>query len=212
MAIRMFQGLQAASDTALTSQGHASKTTQLRKMVWKREIQRRTIWACFIMDRTMSCGKDRPSSLDITAMKIHLPASEDDFDLGITPSESITYNQLIDLNSTDINGRLTIADYYTITIRSLDIWSHTCKWMADGGRRQVSALGACPWESGSTWYQIQTELDQWRDMLHVRLKYPETPLCIYVHRRQGERFAFVNLIYYLTYGEIWFSACSTDEC
>lgn len=199
MATRMFQGLQAGSDTPLSSEEHASQSTQSRETLWKREIQRRTIWACFIMDRTVGCGRDRPVSLDTNAVTIYLPATEDDFDLGTPSFEPFTYNQLINRSLGPLDRRFTIGDYYTVTIRSLDVFAHACKWVADGGRRQVSVLGTCPWQPESAWHQIKTELSQLRELLHDRLKYPQTPLYIYVHRRQGERFAFVNLIYYLRY-------------
>lgn len=199
MAIRMFQGLQAASALPSSSQGQASENTQRRELVWKHEIQRRTIWACFIMDRMVSCGQNRPTMLHASDMTIYLPTSEDDFDLGVPSSNPITYSELIDRSIVSSEFKLTIADYYTIVIRGLDIWSNTCKWVTDGGRRQVSVTGVCPWEPHSTWHQIKVRLDQWRDILHVRLKYPQTPLSIYLHRRQGEHFAFVNLVYYLRY-------------
>lgn len=199
MAIRMFQGLQAESDTPLSCKELSSQTGEARDAIWRGEIQRRTHWACFAMDRTMSCGKDRPISLDTNAMTVCLPPSEDEFDLGTSASEPLTYSRLVSLSLERPIKEFTIGDYYTVTIRSLDIFSKACKWVADGGRRLESALGKCPWEPDSDWHQINKELIQWRGILHDRLKYPQTPLFMYIHRRQGERFAFVNLIHYLRY-------------
>lgn len=197
MAIRMMQGLQAATDTASTSTESVLESGPSRDAVCKREIQRRTVWACFTMDRTICCGRDRPTILRTSEMTLYLPAGEDDFDLGIPPSEPITYGQVMTQDPASCARLFTIADYYTVVIRSLDIWSHACRWVANGGRRQASALETCPWETGSEWHRIATTLEQWRSLWHFRLKYPQTPTSIYLHRRQGERFAFVNLIYYL---------------
>lgn len=202
MATRMFQGLQARSETSLLSEEDASQSNQSRETIWQREIQRRSIWACFVMDRTMSCGKGRPVTLDAKTMTIYLPATEDDFDLGIPTSEPLVYSQLVERNLGRPDRTFAIGDYYTVAIRSMDIFSHACEWVTGGGRRQGSALGTCPWQPKSPWHRIKTELSQWRELSHIRLQYPQTPLSIYIHRREGERFAFLNLVYYLRHVKI----------
>jgi hypothetical protein len=195
MAIRMFQGLQAAPD----KRSQTLDSNPSREMIWRQEVQRRTVWACYIMDRLVSCGKNRPTMLGTKDMTLNLPSSEDDFDFGTLSPSPINYTQLVDPTSADFVSKFTIGHYFTTNIRSLDIWYKACTWVANGGRRQASVIGTYPWEPTSTWHQLKIELDHWRNGLHVRLKYPQTPLSIYLHRRQAEHFAFINLIYYLTY-------------
>ncbi|KAF5849369.1 hypothetical protein GGP41_006308 [Bipolaris sorokiniana] len=187
MATRMVQGLQARSETSLLSEENISQSDQSRETVWQREIQRRSIWACFIMDRAMSCGKGRPATLDTKEMTLYLPATEDDFDLGTPTSEPLVYSQLVERNLGRPDKTFTIGDYYTVTIRSMDIFAHACKWVTGGGRRQGSALGTCPWQAESPWHRIKTELIEWRKLLHDRLQYPQTPISLYIHRREAER-------------------------
>ncbi|EUC40107.1 hypothetical protein COCMIDRAFT_41509 [Bipolaris oryzae ATCC 44560] len=198
MATRMLQGLQARSETSLLSEESASQSDQSRETVSQREIQRRSIWACFIMDRTMSCGKDRPATLHTKEVSIYLPATEDDFDLGIPTSEPLMYSQLVERNLGRPDKTFKIGDYYTVTIRSMDIFAHECEWVTNGGRRQASALGSCPWQAESPWHKIKTEVIEWRKMLHERLQYPQTAVSLYVHRREAERFVYLNLIHYLS--------------
>ena len=48
-----------------------------------REIERRTFWSCFIMDRYLSCGESRPQMLDVAKLrKIQLPCSDSAFSDG----------------------------------------------------------------------------------------------------------------------------------
>jgi hypothetical protein len=46
------------------------------------EIQRRTFWSCFIMDRWTSCGKKRPQLFDVNDIETQLPCSETAFSHG----------------------------------------------------------------------------------------------------------------------------------
>jgi hypothetical protein len=46
------------------------------------EIQRRTFWSCFIMDRWTSCGKKRPQLFDVNDIETQLPCSEAAFSHG----------------------------------------------------------------------------------------------------------------------------------
>lgn len=58
------------------------KSSEKDKFI-KREIQRRTFWSCFIMDRYLSCGKDRPQMLNVEDLqRIQLPCSDKAFNHG----------------------------------------------------------------------------------------------------------------------------------
>jgi hypothetical protein len=197
MAHRIIDGLPAMTDASSVISEGLLPSMEARNTIVSQEIQRRTVWACFIMDRTISFGKNGSSNHDLATKNLYLPSTQDDFDLGVPAWRSVTYEQLTS-EADEIIGRVfSIADSSTIVIRSVDIWSSVYTWITNGGRRQVAALGTCPWEPSSTWSKINNRLYQWRNMLHCRLKYPETPLSLYVHRRQGEIFSFINLIHYL---------------
>ena len=52
-------------------------------MLIDREIERRTFWSCFILDRYVSCGSARPQMLYIASTKkVQLPCSESAFQYG----------------------------------------------------------------------------------------------------------------------------------
>lgn len=48
----------------------------------KQEVRRRTLWACFILDRYFSNGKYRPQGINAKDLRIQLPASEHAFLFG----------------------------------------------------------------------------------------------------------------------------------
>jgi hypothetical protein len=198
-AIRMFQALEDMAQVQ-----HAAPTDQVsrfeaRETVWRRETTRRTYWTCFLMDRMLACSGSRPSILASPSSTIPLPSSEDDWELGIACESPVTYTPITDGPSVP-TGRLplTIHNHFEIVIRSLDLWSHTCRWVAQGGRRQPSMRSTCPWETSSPWHLLVVSLEGLREMLHPRMRFPETPVTLYMPRRQGERFALNNLIYYCT--------------
>ncbi|CAI4214258.1 unnamed protein product [Parascedosporium putredinis] len=140
----------------------------------------------------------RPSSLDRASLKINLPCTDDEFDLGVPAANPLTYSQLLSTNAESLGRKFTIADHSAVIVRSGDIWFRACKWVAEGGRRKSSVVNSCPWETDSEWHQIKTEIFEWRRMLDSSIKYPQTPVAVYVRRRQAESFAFINLIHYLS--------------
>ena len=50
-----------------------------------REIRRRTMWACFLMDRFNSSGTDRPTFIKEETLRIPLPIKEKNFQLEDMP-------------------------------------------------------------------------------------------------------------------------------
>jgi hypothetical protein len=198
-AIRMFQALEDMAQVQHAVPIDQVSRFEARETVWRRETTRRTYWTCFLMDRMLACSGSRPSILASPSDTIPLPSSEDDWELGVACESPVIYAPTMDGStmSTD-RPQLTIHNHFEIVIRSLDLWSHTCRWVAHGGRRQSSMRSTCPWEQSSPWNQLFVSLEGLRGMLHPRMRFPETPVTLYMPRRQGERFALNNLIYYCT--------------
>jgi hypothetical protein len=199
LAARMFQGLEVMSQVQQTAPSNLDIHLEDRETVVKRETTRRTYWTCYLMDRMLTCSGDRPSMTALPRPTIPLPSSEDDFELGVAGEDPVIYTPNAN-HSTAPTGRplLTIHNHFEIVIRSLEIWSNTCQWVAQGGRRQPLMHSTCPWEPSSPWHQIVVSLGGLRKTLHPRMRFPDTPVALYLPRRQGERYAFNNLIYYCT--------------
>ena len=159
------------------------------------EIEKRTIWTCFVMDKLLSCGKRRQEIFDLEAMDVPLPLNDADFVFGPEATSSSSINQLLYPPQT-LYGT---GDYFLIILRGLHIWSKIHTWAVSGGRKQprMTEPDECPWKVTSTWHHMKQELLEWRDSQNPQLKYPETKAVAHVHLRQAERFGYINLIYYV---------------
>ncbi len=179
-AIRMMQSLEAMNNQ--------KKLSELNK-----EIYNRTFWSCFIMDRLVLCGQSQSFTLPLKQMHIHLPIGEQDFAFG-QPSDSPSY-----IDNISGNTHNSIDHSYSILVRGFDIWARILKWVIKGGRRQpgMTSIANCPWSPESPWRCLFDELQGWREMQQPRLKYPAVHAAGHVSLGLGERFAYINLIYYV---------------
>ena len=178
-AIRMMQSLESMKGPEKPSEQ-------------QQEIQNRTLWSCFIMDRLVFSGKSRPLMFPLEQMSIHLPVGDQDFAFGHIAAQRVDAKTLLARKS---NNAIGIDHYYTILILGFDIWARILKWIINGGRRQPG-IGP-PWVEGSSWRNLYEELQDWRQLQHSRLRYPETSIAVQVSLGGGESFAYVNLIYYV---------------
>ena len=68
-----------------------TKDKSIRLSPTDREIRRRTMWACFLMDRFNSSGTDRPMTISDEWINVPLPIKEQYFQLELSgPTETIT--------------------------------------------------------------------------------------------------------------------------
>lgn len=125
----------------------------------EREIERRTFWSCFIMDRYMSCGKLRPPVLDVTETWVQLPCSDEAFGhgqnvktriLAESDEEYLRRRQVsesflhpIDRAVNDISGVDNEVEWevgkdegeLSLYIRRVEHFGRVMKWSTKGGRR-----------------------------------------------------------------------------
>ncbi|KAJ5889068.1 fungal specific transcription factor domain-containing protein [Penicillium taxi] len=164
-----------------------------------RQIQNRTFWGCFIMDRLVSCGRSESATLSLDKISTHLPSGDLDFAFGSSPLSRYTFRDV--RCNISLSRSLGVIDtYYCVLIRGFDIWAQTHKFIIEGGRKQLGMNNPenCPWVHGSRWRGIYDTLEDWRSSQSDRLKYPSTPVAINVSLGQGESFAYVNLVYYIS--------------
>ncbi|KAK0645650.1 fungal-specific transcription factor domain-containing protein [Cercophora newfieldiana] len=157
VAIRMAQALglgegdkdQEKSFRSLTAAAPKAAMTQSQMMIAK-EIRRRTMFSCLILDRLLGCGKGRVSTIRSEDLQIQLPCSEVAFDL----SEDVYTGFL--KPSGETNPRMSINDsVLSRFVRLIDIWGEISKWSFAGGRFTEKAA---PWSPDSTFYQLRKKL------------------------------------------------------
>ncbi|KAK5660540.1 hypothetical protein OQA88_13089 [Cercophora sp. LCS_1] len=130
--------------------------TQSQMMIAK-EIRRRTMFSCLILDRLLGCGKGRVSAIRSEDLHIQLPCSEVVFDLSedvftgfLKPSTDAAARQP---NNDSVLGRF---------VRLIDIWGEISKWSFAGGRFTEQTA---PWTEGSTFRQLREKLRSFYDDL-----------------------------------------------
>ncbi|KAI1419779.1 hypothetical protein F5Y12DRAFT_720304 [Xylaria sp. FL1777] len=162
------------------------------------EVEIRTMWTYFAIDKLLSCGKQRPAMMKLEDIEVRMPQSEEDFVFGAEPREALSFEDL--MRDKALRKRTSSAGFhFCILVRGLDIWHKIHSWIVDGGRKQprMTRPENCPWNPNSQWAKMREQLLAWREDQDPRLKYPDTKVATHVHFRQGEVFAYINLLYYL---------------
>ncbi|KAJ5898963.1 hypothetical protein N7495_003707 [Penicillium taxi] len=195
MASRMAQSLRSSANDGLQMNQSGYDLQNCASAV---EIENRTFWGCFVMDRMLACGKGRPLSLRLERMSIHAPVGDKEFAYTQIPTRKYTFSEIFK-DEQLVRTQSTTNYRFSVTIRGLDIWAKLLKWVAEGGRRHSTLFqfSECPWEPGSAWFDINHELENWRREQDADLKFPEFNISAHVSLGCGESFAFINLIYYL---------------
>ncbi|KAI1435984.1 hypothetical protein GGR50DRAFT_261695 [Xylaria sp. CBS 124048] len=176
-----------------TSERDATKATAILT-----EAEIRTMWTYFSIDKLLSCGKQRPAMMKPEDIEVRMPQSEEDFVFGVEPRETVSFEDL--LGDRSLRKKTSSPGFHFCTlVRGLDLWHKIHSWIVDGGRKQprMTEPENCPWKPTSQWAKLKEQLVRWREDHDARLKYPETKVAAHVHFRQGEVFAYINLLYYL---------------
>ncbi len=118
----------------------------------EKEVRRRTMFSCLILDRMLACGKERVSTIRSEDLQIQLPCSEMACDLG----EDV-YTGF--LKYTEPPTRQPTNDSVLARfIRLVDIWGEISKFSFAGGRFTLDKRG--PWNKDTTFYQLREQLDR----------------------------------------------------
>ncbi|KAJ8132832.1 hypothetical protein O1611_g793 [Lasiodiplodia mahajangana] len=193
IAARMAQVYRATKTEMIERDSKATSNTPILS-----EVEIRTMWTYFAIDKLLSCGKQRPAMMKPEDIEVRMPQSEEDFVFGAEPRGLVSFE---DLMSDESLRKETSRPgfHFCILIRGLDIWHKIRSWIVDGGRKQPRMIESenCPWKSTSQWAKLKEQLLLWRGDQDTRLKYPETKVATHVHFRQGEVFVYINLLYYL---------------
>ncbi|KAH9887152.1 hypothetical protein F4778DRAFT_786451 [Xylariomycetidae sp. FL2044] len=155
-AIRMAQGLGLgfvdAQEPGETTQGPSNQQrkepNQQSQVLMTKEIKRRIMFSCFILDRMLSCGKERVSMIRREDLQIQLPCSEDKFDLAM----EVRTGYLTDLVR---HG----ADDSVLSrfIQLVDIWGEISNYSSRGGRLSEQLP---PWDAKTRFYKLREALER----------------------------------------------------
>jgi len=150
-----------------------------------KEIRRRTMFSCLILDRLLGCGKDRVSTIRSEDLQIQLPCSEVSFDL----SEEVYTGFLKPLPGQKPDDNRKISDSVLGRfVRLVDLWGEISKWSFAGGRFTEEHP---PWSPDSTFYQLRAKLEAFYEDLPEHFRWSESNY--YKHENHQASSVYVSL-------------------
>ncbi|GFP57326.1 uncharacterized transcriptional regulatory protein C1327.01c [Trichoderma asperellum] len=190
-AIRMAFALHLHKDLEYDPQ---MRNRKIKLSFIDREIRRRVMWACFMMDRFNSSGTDRPLFIKEDTLKIPLPVAERHFQFDM-PAQTeyldgtVPNSELSDQGQTGVLPRdnMGAAAY---TIRSISIWGRVVTYLNQGGREQ----DAYPmWDTNSQYAKLVRDTEELLRTLPDSLKCTREALEIHRAESTAKHFIFLHM-------------------
>lgn len=197
MALRMAYALQLHRelkyDPSIQTDG---KNTELS--CTDREIRRRTMWACFQMDRFNSSGTERPASANEENIKIQLPIKERYFQMDIPgPTEFLdgTVPKAVGSNDSQANDNqaaiakenMGVAAYL---VRIIALWGRLVNYINQGGRERD---GHPFWDPKSQFAELRQQVEGFRASLPPLLQYTQENLKKHAVDRVANQFLVIHI-------------------
>ncbi|KAF2655710.1 hypothetical protein K491DRAFT_411253 [Lophiostoma macrostomum CBS 122681] len=160
-----------------------------------REIRRRTMWSCFLMDRFNSSGTDRPLFVNEQYIEVQLPIKENLYiDEIRAPTENLDGN--IPNPVPNHSGQLSTArenmGVAAFTIRLVCIWGKLVKYMNLGGKeREAESM----WSPKSTFLSIKREVREFKETLPEMLHYNPENLKSHAIGKTANQFLYLHIMY-----------------
>ena len=189
-AIRMAYALQLHKDL---DHDPSKRNGKVALSFIDREIRRRTMWACFLMDRFNSSGTDRPTFVKEWDVNIPLPIKEKLFQMDMPgPTENLRGEVLHPVSPgngelSDAKENMGVAAY---TIRSIALWGRIINYLNLGGREQDSFA---VWRPESGFALLLKETDAFEISLPDFLKYSQENLRVHATEGLANQFLFLHI-------------------
>ncbi|GAA5904966.1 hypothetical protein JCM5296_005692 [Sporobolomyces johnsonii] len=181
----------------------------------KAETRRRTFWSCFLLDRTISDGNERPCGLKVPKIaSLRMPGSDADFAAGRKslgakfdpdpPAWSVSVRTQQQQNGGSGSEKKPStgpavavepeADLYGFTLRIADIWRKVAAYIGAGGRNVDRRP---PWLPSSTFSELAAALNEFGARLPEMLRYSDQTLIAHcmTSSQEARLFGMMHLLY-----------------
>ncbi|KAK4163437.1 fungal-specific transcription factor domain-containing protein [Cladorrhinum sp. PSN259] len=154
-----------------------------------REIRRRTMWACFLMDRFNSSGTDRPTFIREETLKIPLPIREKNFQYDMPgPTETLS-GQILEPGSEDqiaeAKNNMGVAAWM---IKVIALWGRIIGYLNQGGKE----LDPHPmWHPDSEYAKLIKQTEEFE--LPESLAYTPENLHLHETDNMANQFLFLHI-------------------
>jgi hypothetical protein len=161
-----------------------------------REIRRRTMWSCFLLDRFSSSGTDRPTFVGPEYIRAQLPIKEKLFTMEITgPTEDLQGNvpNPVDPETGQVavaTDNMGVAAY---TIRLVALWGEVIDYMNLGGKQRDQKP---MWDDDSAFQRLKQAADKWKDTLPAALHHTPENLASHASDKIANQYLFMHVVYY----------------
>ena len=158
-----------------------------------REIRRRTMWACFQMDRFNSSGTERPVFADEDTIKVQLPIKESNFQMEIPgPTESLQGEPASQApaESGDVSeprDNMGVASYI---VRAIASWGRVIKYLNLGGKQKDPHP---IWHPESQFALLKKQTEGFRESLPESMKYTSDNLENHAAEKLASQFLFLHI-------------------
>ncbi|KAM3550259.1 hypothetical protein MY1884_008335 [Beauveria asiatica] len=189
-AIRMAFALQLHKDLDYDPQ---SKGPRVPISFVDREIRRRIMWACFLMDRFTSSGTDRPMFVSDDSLTIPLPVSERCFQLDMPaqtelldgrPGPPAVEGQATD---TDVRSNMGPSAFF---IRGLALWGRIVAYYNHGGKDREQFA---QWDERSQYSKLVRDSEELLRTLPAQLQYSKENLELQITERTASQYLFMHM-------------------
>ncbi|KAI9369017.1 fungal-specific transcription factor domain-containing protein [Aspergillus egyptiacus] len=159
-----------------------------------REIRRRTMWACFLMDRYNSSGSQRPPIGNEKFIQIQLPIKESHFQMEIPgPTEDLEGNVLnpVPEDVGQLSNARSNMGVVAYVIRAVVIWGRIVDYLNLGGKRRDSHP---LWSPESGYSRLRKQIEDFSASLPSHLHFTYENLQVHAADRVANQFLFLHII------------------
>ncbi len=159
-----------------------------------REIRRRTMWSCFLMDQFHSSGTERPTFSNEENIAVQLPIREALFQMDLPGSterldggESRMVRPVEGLSPNNIRSNMGVAAYM---IRIIALWGQVIRYLNLGGQeRDPHPI----WSINSQFALLRSKLDTFAASLPTSLDYTAENLKNHSAERLANQFLLMHI-------------------
>ena len=158
-----------------------------------REVRRRAMWACFMMDRFTASGTERPMYTDENDIKVHLPIDEMRFNAELSgPTETLTgrghdFSTPAAEQTSDAKTNMGVAAYM---VRAIALWGRVIKYENMGGKEKDTHP---MWAPQSQFHFLRKQALDFKQSLPSSLKYTPENLQSHASVKTGNQLIFLHV-------------------
>ncbi|KAF2220454.1 fungal-specific transcription factor domain-containing protein, partial [Elsinoe ampelina] len=192
MAQRMAYALQLHKDLEIGA-GPKPNDEKNELTFTDREIRRRTMWACFMMDRFNSSGTDRPMFVAESYIELQLPIKEHYFQMEITGTTECLEGdapRTIEPDSGQIANPQQNMGVAAYMIRIVSIWGQVVRYVNLGGREKDPKS---MWSEKSGFARLKKLTDDYCSSMPESLHWNEDNLQAHASEKIANQFIFLHI-------------------